>query len=128
MQYGVVIEAFAERHYIKSFAKKYKRSWDITLESIIKEFEKIDILFTRSIAETIIDSDSIKICKTEFKIAGTSESRKMSGHRCVVAIHKKTQTVKILLVYMKTDVQGGHETNWWRGVIKNNYSEYKHLL
>jgi hypothetical protein len=128
MQYDVIIEHFAERHYIKSFAKKYKKSWDITLETIIQEFQQVGILFTRSIAETICDTHTIKICKTEFKIAGTNESRKSSGNRCIIAIQKETSVVHVLLVYTKTDIEGHHETNWWKNTIKDNYPEYKDII
>ena len=128
MEYRVLITSFAERHYIKSFEKKYKSAWNRTRDIIIQEFEQIDILFLKNTAETIIDHADIKICKTEFKIAGTNESRKSSGNRCIVAIHKDTNMVYVLLVYTKTDVQGHHETNWWKGVIRENYSEYRDVV
>lgn len=128
MKYGVIVEQFAEKHYIKSFSKKYKRAWDLTIDSLVQEFEKIDILFLKSAAETIVDTDMVKICKTEFKIAGTNESRKSSGNRCIVAIHKDTSMVYVLLVYTKTDVSGSNETVWWKSMIKENYPEYKNLI
>ncbi len=45
IKYKVVFESFTERHFIKSFAKKYKGAWDFTLKSLEKEFEQIDLLF-----------------------------------------------------------------------------------
>ena len=30
-EYQVVIESFAERHFVRTFAKKYKGAWDTTL-------------------------------------------------------------------------------------------------
>lgn len=35
--YSVRIERFAERHFIKSFEKKYKSHWGITLRAITAE-------------------------------------------------------------------------------------------
>lgn len=128
MTYQVVIESFAERHYIKRFSKKYKTSWDFTLKFLCEEFEKVDLLFLKSIAETIVDSKDIKICKTEFKIAGTEVSRHASGNRCIIAVRKSTATVHVLLVYSKGDIGGSNETAGWRAIIKENYPEYKGLL
>ena len=127
-KYSVNIEKYAERHFIKSFEKKYHRAWDITIETLIREFQSFDILIERSIAETITDSGSIKICKVEFKIAGTNQSRHGSGNRCIVAIHKDTNIVNVLLIYHKTHLGDGNETAKWKQVIKNNYPKYGDLL
>ena len=127
-KYTVVIEKFAERHYIKSFGKKYGRAWDITLETLVREFQSFDILFERSIAETIIDSADIKICKAEFKVAGTNQSRHGSGNRCIVALHKNKSTICVLLVYGKTDIGGSKETATWKNIIRDNYPQYRNLF
>jgi hypothetical protein len=42
--FSVQIEPFAERHFIKSFEKKYKSSWDSTYQSIVEMLERIDAL------------------------------------------------------------------------------------
>ncbi|MDP2631618.1 MAG: hypothetical protein Q8P30_02510, partial [Candidatus Uhrbacteria bacterium] len=68
------------------------------------------------------------ICKTEFKISGTQESRHGSGNRCIVAKHKNTNKVCVLFVYHKNDLGGGNETANWKNVIKENYQEYGNLL
>lgn len=128
MKYEVVFESFAERHFIKSFSKKYKGAWDFTFKFLKEEFEQIDLLFLKNVAETIVDSECVKICKTEFKIAGTQESRHGSGNRCIVAVHKNINKVCVLLVYHKNDLGGGNETANWKNMIKNNYSEYQEML
>ncbi len=126
--YEVIFESFTERHYIKTFAKKYKGAWDITQRVIIEEFKQIDLLFLKKTVEVICDCGNIKICKTEFKIAGTKESRHGSGNRCIVAIHKSENKVCVLLVYHKNNLSGGNETVEWKLVIRDNYPEYKKLL
>lgn len=127
--YFVKIEAFAEKHFIKSFEKKYKKHWDFTLRAITFELERIDNLLQTDKAEVMIDSDNVKIVKTRFKLAGSRESTKTSGNRCIVAWHKKDKFVSILLVYNKTDLSSSNkETGEWKKLIKNNYKEYKHLL
>lgn len=126
--YSVIFEPFTERHFIKSFAKKYKNAWDVTLKSIIDEFTQIDFLFLKNTAETIIDLKDVKICKTEFKIAGTQESRHGSGNRCIVAIHKDINKVCILLIYHKNDLGNNSETASWVNLIKENYPQYSNIL
>jgi hypothetical protein len=127
--YLVQIEGFAERHFIKSFEKKYKGHWDITLRAIIFELERIDNLLLTSKAEIIIDKENIRIVKTKFKIAGSKESTKTSGNRCIVAWHKEDKLVSVLLVYGKTDLSSGNkETDEWKRMIRENYSQYEHLF
>lgn len=128
IKYTVIIEKFAQRHYIKKFSKKYGRAWDITLAALMREFQSFDVLFEKNIAKAIIDSDKIKICKTEFNVAGNNKSRHGSGNRCIVAINKVRSTISVLLVYGKTDIGGGKETATWKNVIRENYPEYRNLL
>ncbi|MFA6415135.1 MAG: hypothetical protein WC217_02390 [Candidatus Paceibacterota bacterium] len=125
--YTVEVGPFAERHFIKSFAKKYKGAWSITLETIQEEFKQVDLLFLRNIAEIIVDG-KVKICKTEFKVAGTKESRHSSGNRCIIAIHSGQNEVRVLLVYAKTDLSGKNETAEWQKLVKDNYPQYKNLF
>mgnify|MGYP001574167556 FL=1 len=126
--YEVIFEPFTERHFIKSFAKKYKGAWDNTLKGLLVEFSFFDALFLKNTAETIIDSLTVKICKTEFKIAGTKQSRHSSGNRCIVAIYKNTCVVHVLIVYHKNDIGSGNETASWKNIIRENYPEYKEIL
>ena len=127
--YTVTVADFANRHHIKDFSKKYKGAWDITWRALERELQSIDVLFSGSIAETIVDSDEIKICKVEFRIAGTKQSRHGSGNRCIIAIHKQTQKIDILLVYHKSRLSGsGSETAKWKRVVKQEYKEYRNLL
>ena len=128
IKYSVNIEKYAERHFIKSFEKKYRRAWDVTIDALIREFQSFDVLLSQSIAEMITETSSIKICKVEFKIAGTNKSRKSSGNRCIVAVHKDISLVNVLLVYHKNDLGGGNETAKWKQIVKNNYSDYRELL
>ena len=128
MKYKVVFENFAETHFIKKFARKYKGAWDKTRAGLFLEFTFVDLLFEKSIAEKISVSydKEISICKTEFKIAGTEVSRHASGNRCIIAINHSTSTVYVLLVYAKTDIGGeSNETTKWQMLIRNNFTEYK---
>ena len=130
MQYRVVFESFAERYFIKSFAKKYPGAWERTRNALELEFSFVERLFDKTIAERIhVSPDGSRaICKTEFKIAGTQDSRRGSGNRCIIALYPGERLVRILLVYGKTDVKGPRETSWWEQVIKDAYPELKDLL
>ena len=86
IKYFINIERYAERHFIKSFEKKYRRAWEITIETLIRELQSFDVLLAQKIAEMITETPSVKICKVEFKIAGTNQSRHGSGNRCIVSI------------------------------------------
>ncbi len=126
--YSVIIEDFAERHFIKNFKKKYNNFWDVTLRAIVVEFERIDMLLQTEKAETISFVGSVKIIKTEFKIAGTKESAKTSGNRCIIAVDEKLKKVSVLLVYTKTDVKGAIETVWWKKLVSDTYIDYAWVL
>lgn len=127
--YEVTIESFAERHFIKTFAKKYKKAWDFTLSALVREFQSFDVILEKNIAEEITDRNAdVVICKTEFKISGTQESRHGSGNRCIVVKQKNANKICVLLVYHKNDIGGRGETANWKRIIKENYPEYSKIL
>ncbi|OGY31504.1 MAG: hypothetical protein A3C02_00820 [Candidatus Andersenbacteria bacterium RIFCSPHIGHO2_02_FULL_45_11] len=126
--YSVRIEQFAQRHFIKSFEKKYKSHWDVTLLAIIAELERIDRLLLTEKAKTIADLGHVRIVKTEFSIVKSKQSPKGSGNRCIVAWYPDKQYVSILLVYGKTDLGGSNETANWKRMIAENYSELRDTL
>ncbi len=128
INYSVSIQLYAEKHFIKKFRKKYKGSWEITWRAICQGLQRFDSLLKTSIAETITECGDIRIAKTEFRVHGTNESKKASGNRCIVAVHKDTYSVNVLLVYHKSDLGKGNETAKWKQIIKNNYPEYSGLL
>lgn len=119
--FSVTIEDFAERHFIKSFQKKYQGKWDMTRLAIVAELERIDNLLLTDRAETISDMDGVQIIKTKFRVAGTKESAKTSGNRCIVALNKEKQSVSVLLVYGKIGLSGSNETAEWKAIIKEQY-------
>lgn len=123
--YVVEVEKYAERHFISSFKKKYRGAWDITWKAIEEELKRIETLIgVNNYVETIKSERDLLICKTEFRVAGTQESRHGSGNRCIIAVQKEVKTVHVLLVYGKGDIRGSHETIWWQGIVKEIYSDY----
>lgn len=127
--YTVIVEKFADRHFISKFRKRHKNAWEITWNAIVEEFKRIESLIGESsIVEIIMDVDDIKICKTEFRIAGPGKSRHASGNRCIIAVVEKTATVHVLLVYTKGDLGGTNETAAWKSVVRDNYPQYREIL
>src|SRR3989344_2024715 len=126
--YAIIVEKFAERHYIAKFRKKHKNAWDVTWSAIAEQFKRIESLFgVNNIVEIITDAGDVKICKTEFRIAGPGKSRHASGNRCIIAVRKSTAVVHVLLVYCKGDIGGSNETAGWKAIVKDNYPEYREL-
>lgn len=127
--YTVVVEKYAERHYISKFKKKHRSAWDITWSAMEEQFKRIESLIGfNNIVEIITDTGDIKLCKTEFRIAGPGKSRHASGNRCIIAVRKSTAVVHVLLVYSKGDIGGSNETATWKRIIKDTYPEYKDLF
>lgn len=123
------IDPYAERHYIKSFEKKYPRAWDITLRAIRRELERVDYFLLTSKAETICSCQKWKkhILKCEFAVAGTRESAHASGNRYIVYLDEESAECHILLLYTK-DHYSGQETAWWKNQIKENYPDIKDVF
>lgn len=127
--YAVIVEKFAERHYIAKFRKKHKNAWGITWTAVAEQFKRIESLIgVNNIVEIITDADDVKICKTEFRIAGPGKSRHASGNRCIIAVRKSTAAVHVLLVYSKGDIGDSNETAGWKAIVKDNYPEYGEFL
>jgi hypothetical protein len=118
-RYTVHINEYAQRHFIKSFAKKYLNKWDITLRAIILELENVEELSDTNFFEKINIYADCYIAKGEFKIAGTKESKKSSGCRYIVKVNTKENVAEILLIYNKNDVNMSNETVWWQKQIEN---------
>ena len=128
IEYVVSLEPFAESHFVRGFARKYKGAWAITWDGLVFEFRNFEVLLGKSYATIITQHEQLKICKVEFRVHGTEESRRSSGSRYIVALHDDTCEAKVLLVYCKTDVRGARETDWWQSVIRENYPQYKGIF
>lgn len=123
-RYTVTIEKFAENHYIKNFKKKYKNHWDVTLKGIEEMLQRLDNIMETSIVEEISCFGDLAILKMEFRVAGTSYSKKASGNRCILSLNKTIKEIKILLLYHKSDIGNKNETVTWKKMIRDNYNTY----
>lgn len=129
-KYKVIIDPFAEKHYLKKMQKKYKKSFNIPWDSFVNSMlPKFDILKETDRVSLISNSELDQIIyKIEFKIL-PKESTKSSGNRCIVLHNKIKKEVQILFVYHKSDIKkNGKETMWWKEVVKENFSELGDIL
>lgn len=58
--YSVQFDPFCDRHFIKTFAKKYKSAWDKTQDNIIEVCRRIDGMLEYQRADLIAVSGQFK--------------------------------------------------------------------
>lgn len=132
-EYSIFVEKFAERHFIKSFVKKYKdKKWDITLSAIKSILERYDNIAPHhhsldSKLDVICPCGQYMMIKLDFAVAGTQMSPKSSGNRVIAAVDSTNKIIKILLVYSKNDICQPNETAKWKNIVADNYEEFKKL-
>ena len=122
--YDVEVGKYAERHYIKTFEKKYKGAWTITFSAIFDLTKRIDALIAETDrADEIILFEEHALVKLDFAVAGTRMSPKASGDRVIIYVNKDTRLCIILLVYSKNEIGPPNETQKWQAEIKSNYPD-----
>lgn len=129
LPYTVEVWAYAERHFINDFSKKYSKAWQITLEVIFHSLYRIDQLLLTSKAEIITSCPSWMLIKCEFTVAGSNISAHASGNRYIIYQDQQTKVISILLLYAKTHVRKNQqETIRRKQEIKSNYPFIKNLF
>lgn len=125
--FRVVVEPFAEKHYIKDFQKKYKSHWLTTRKAIVAQFNNIDLLLVsgRLTPPIYISEDmrSYAIYKHSFAVAGTKQSPKSSGNRIILFVDYELRTVHILLAYSKNHISSPNETAKWQTIVNKQYPD-----
>lgn len=127
MQYSVLFDAFAERHFIQSFYKKYNQQWEITRRALSFECERIDVLLGAGRAQVVSECDGIKLIKLPFKIAGVSGTTKSAANHVIAVLRERTKVVHVLCVYSKTDVPPKQELAYLTTTIKDHFKDYRQL-
>ena len=64
--FNVDFTEFAKTHYLKSFAKKHGRAWEITQRAVIASLQRADNLLETSKLTAIHKKDGCTIAKLEF--------------------------------------------------------------
>jgi len=125
--FKVEIAPYAQRHFIKSFERKYKRNWKITLDALKAQYAHIESLVrnNRIPAPIHASADNLHwILKHSFAVAGRDTSPRASGNRTILVTDREALTVCVLLVYHKSDLKDGDETAQWHAMVKSNCAEY----
>lgn len=122
-KYNVVVEKFAEKHFIKTFLKKYKSNWTKTSSDIIFICGHIENMLKTQRADLISVNGNYRLVKLDFAIFGTKVSPKKSGNRCILVVDDKLRLVRILLVYAKTDLPPKNETQQWKNIVREEYKD-----
>lgn len=122
--YNVSVSDYAQRHYIKSFAKNYKGKWDETLQALIATSERIDNMLRYSRADLLKYGNYTKLVKLDFAVSGRKESPKQAGNRCILFVNEKLRTVEVLLIFAKTDLPKNRgETQFIIQTVKNEFPQ-----
>ncbi|HUC20906.1 MAG TPA: hypothetical protein VMR98_05445 [Candidatus Polarisedimenticolaceae bacterium] len=122
--YSIEYSSYCDRHYIKTFEKRYnKKVWGITQRAITAVLQRADAAMLTTKLETIHENDGHKIAKLEFAVAGRQESAKTSGNRAIVYINEELRSANVLLVYSKNEICAPNETQKWQKEIQENHFE-----
>lgn len=132
--FAVAYAPYAIRHFLKRFQKDYKgRQWQVTEEGVFEDLSRIT--YTDHDLQQTGQIDELKhlghywLAKYDFKIAGTKESTKGSGNRCVLFFDNAKKTLEILLIFNKTDLpKNCHETQYIYQIVKQEFPKLWELL
>lgn len=103
--YRVVFSEYADKHYIKRFAKSYKgRQWAVTQDSIFQDLKRVHALVGTQQVDELRCGENCILFKYDFAVAQTGVSSKASGNRCLIFLDTKRQLQTVLLVYNKGDL------------------------
>lgn len=133
--FSVKFTSYAEKHYLNNFKKKYKgKIWEFTELSIKEDLSRLRTINNTTQKSNQIDElkyyDNTWLAKYDFKIAGSNQSTKSSGNRCILYINNNEDIIEILLIYNKTDIpKNKKETKYIMDEISNNYgNKLKELI
>ena len=128
LHYSCVWREFAERHYAKTFSKKYKSSWLTTRNDIDDMCRRIDRVLEFARADLIASIGSYKLVKLDFAVAGTRTSPKSSGNRCILYVDEETRRVEVLVAYSKNEIGPPNETSKWKQLVKAQYGDVAQIF
>lgn len=128
--FRVLFAEYAKKHFLKKFKKKYKgRQWELTEKSIRQDLARLRMKNNSTQKTQQIDElyhcKDCWIAKYDFRIAGTKQSTKSSGNRCIIFIDNNKNLCEILLIYNKTDLPSNKkETQYIDWALENEFHEY----
>ncbi|MDK2899349.1 MAG: hypothetical protein PWQ10_536 [Patescibacteria group bacterium] len=128
--FGVDYSAYAKRHYLKQLQKDNPgKQWSITEDGIFEDLSRItytdqDLQQTQQVDE-LWHKNEYWIFKYDFRIAGTIESTKGSGNRCVVFINTTRKSMEILMIFHhKYLPKNTKESHYIKQILTKNFNNY----
>lgn len=123
--YRIFFTAYAERYFIKRFAKDYKgRRWTVTQDSIFQDLKRIHSMQMTQQVDELKHGDGCKLFKYDFTVAQSGVSPKASGNRCIIFLDTAKHRQDVLMVYGKTDLPKNiKETQFIYDMVKSQFNE-----
>lgn len=128
--YGVRYADYAKRNYLKQLQKDNPgKRWEITEDGMFEDLTRIsytdqDLQQTQQVDE-LWHKDDYWIFKYDFRIAGSKESTKNAGNRCIIFLDNDKKTLEILMIFHhKYLPKNTGEAQYIRRVLEQNFKEY----
>lgn len=125
--FSVQYSDYARNHFLSSFQKKYPgKQWQFTEISIKQDLARLRMKNNTTQKSSQIDElkykDHYWIAKYDFKIAGSRDSTKAFGDRCILLIDTEKEYIEILIIYHKDDLpKNKKETQYIMDTLRENY-------
>jgi hypothetical protein len=123
--YRVFFSPYAERYFMKQYAKEYKaKRWGVTLDSIFQDLKRVHSLQLTQQVDELKRGKGCKLFKYDFAVAQSEVSPKASGNRCVVFLDENRHRLDVLMVFHhKYLPKNVHETRYIHKVIQEQFKE-----
>jgi hypothetical protein len=123
--YRVYFSDYANRHFVKRFAKDYKgKRWLVTHDSIYQDLKRVHAIARTQQVDELKSGEGCLLFKYDFAVAQTNISPKSSGNRCVVFLGVQKKRADVLLVFGKGDLpKNKGETQYILDTISAEFRE-----
>ncbi len=123
--YRIFFTDYANRYYIKRFAKDYKgKRWIVTQDSIFQDLKRVHSMQTSQQVDELKSGDGCKLFKYDFAVAQSGVSAKASGNRCVIFLDVAKHRQDVLMVYGKSDLpKNTKETQYIYQTVKEQFTD-----
>lgn len=123
--YRIFFTDYAQRYYIKRFAKDYRgKRWTVTCDSMFQDLKRVHSMQMSQQVDELKYGEDCKLFKYDFAIAQSGISPKASGNRCIVFLDSNRHRQDVLMVYGKKDLpKNMQETQFVYKTIQDQFHE-----
>lgn len=124
--FRIYFSDYANKHFIKRFAKDYKgKRWLVTHDSIYQDLKRIHAITRTQQVDELKKGDGCILFKYDFAVAQTNISPKASGNRCAVFLDIQKKRADVLLVFGKGDLpKNKGETQYIFDTVSSEFPEF----